>query len=101
MPIIAKSPPLDTDKLVATIFTHDEDLYVDRIADSKHHTIDLIHEAVEELHSVPTLVEICNLRYIAMGKLATRFRYYYHGILVPFRAADRSCNFDVRVYGMR
>jgi len=101
MPIIAKSPPLDTDKLVAAVLTADDDLYVDKIASSNHHTADLINEAFDELHSIPTLIEISNLRYIAMGKLSMRMRFYYHGILVPFRPADRACKFDVRVYGMR
>lgn len=99
LPAIPKSPPMDTDKLVACVLN--DDLYIDKIASSNHHTIDLIHEAVEELKTVPSLIEISNLRYVALGRLQTRFRYYYNGILVPFRPADRQCSFDVRVYGIR
>src|SRR5882757_2886521 len=39
MPIIAKSPPLDTDKLVAAVLTADDDLYVDKR--SEEHTSEL------------------------------------------------------------
>jgi hypothetical protein len=101
VPAIPKSPPLDTEKLVAQILPRPEQLYVEKIASSNYHTIDLINQAVDELCSTPLLIEISNLRYVAMGSLQTRFRFYYHGILVPFRPADRSCDFDVRVYGYR
>jgi ribosome-interacting GTPase 1 len=99
MPVVAISPPLSTDKLVACILN--DEPYVEKIASSNYHTIDLIHEAVEDLKATPTLIEISTLRYIALGKLQNRFRYYYHGILVPFRPVERQCSFDVRVYGMR
>jgi hypothetical protein len=101
VPAMPKSPPLDTDKMVAQIIHKPQQLYVEKIASSNYHTIDLIHQAVEELQSTPTLIEICNLRYVALGKLSQRFRYYYCGILVPFVPADRACDFDVRVYGVR
>ncbi len=101
MSAMPKSPPLSTGKLVAQVLAPHADNFVQKIASSNYHTIDLINQAVDELHSTPLLIEISNLRYMALGTLKTRFRYYYHGIMVPFRPADRQCDFDVRVYGYR
>ena len=96
-----KSPPIDTDKMVAQILPPLADCFVEKVADSSRSTFSLIHEAVRELGSMPTLIEISVLRWVAEGEMLIAYRYYRHGILVPWRPADKTCNFDVRVYGVR
>jgi hypothetical protein len=101
MPVVPKSPPLTTEKLVACILT--EDLYIDKTASSNSHVMNLILEAIEELGRMPTLIVVSKLHYIANEKLFRRFKCHYCEIPVPIMPAPgyAECNFDVRVYGMR
>lgn len=107
LPAIPKSPnPYTTDKMVAQILApieevEEEDPYVQILASANHHTVDLIHQAVEQLHTMPTLIVVSNLRWMAHQKLLKRLRYHYHGIRIPIVPSDGPCEFDVKVYGAK
>ena len=104
MPAIPKSPPLDTGKMAAQILQLQEepvedDPCVEITASAHYDTLDIIHHAVENLHSTPTLIVVSTLRWIADEKKLKRWQYHYHGVRVPIVPSDGPCDFDVRVWG--
>jgi|ERR1700724_364498 len=105
LPAIPKSPPLETNKLAAAILAPveepEEDPYVQVCASAEYHTIDIIHHAVENLRTMPTLIVVSNLRHMAHEKLLRRLQYHYHGVRIPIVPSDGPCEFDVKVYGSR
>src|SRR5438445_6720634 len=107
LPAIPKSPPLETNELAVQILTipieepEEEDPCVQISASAEYHTLDLIHQAVEELGSMPTLIVVSNLRHMASEKLLRRIRYHCHGVRIPIVPSDGPCNFDVKVWGSK
>jgi len=70
-------------------------------ASANHHTVDLIHQAVEQLGSMPTLIVVSNLRHMASEKLLRRIQYHCHGVRIPIVPSDGPCDFDVKVFGSK
>lgn len=105
--VTAVSPYVyDTNKMIAHILypQTNKEIFVEK-THSPCHTVDLIHDATKELlerfASVPRLVMLSQLRYLALGELALQLKYYYRGVQVPLVPAYNGCEFDVRVYGLR
>ena len=105
MPAINSGLPIEDESKVAVtsrkveIAEEEEDIFVEKTA--SEHTVDLIHEAVEELHCIPTLIVVSNLRWMAHEKLLRRIRYHHNGVRIPIVPSDGPCSFDVKVYGTR
>ncbi len=83
------------------ILSEEDEPCVQIYASANHHTVDLIHQAVEQLGSMPTLIVVSNLRHMASEKLLRRIQYHCHGVRIPIVPSDGPCDFDVKVFGSK
>jgi hypothetical protein len=72
-------------------------LFVEK-SDRTRHTMDLIRDAIEELHAAPSLIVLSQHRYQSLCGTKMKLQYFYNGVVVPFVSAGTNCIFDVRVY---
>ncbi len=106
LPAMPKTSPYTTEKMPALDLAQQEEIEEDEpcvtiTASAEYHTIDLIHQAVEQLGSMPTLIVVSNLRHMASEKLLRRIQYHCHGVRIPIVPSDGPCEFDVKVFGSK